>query len=204
MASETQRRRMKMNKLKEEEEQDDLFDLGDLDNVSDKRTVDERLTTMRKSPLHLLLMLHAPDFPLSPGQYLYVNTSSVDRLAELRLNKDGTLDSDRGHHRTLSSASKEWKKDTWKKGTPDGWETLKVASDTKPGKYHSINEVFFSGWKYLGVDLDVLESDERLYEHLSGMGLSQYADEYYDRVNKRPKYEKSSDQGDEKGSKNDS
>lgn len=199
MASEAQRRRKKMNELKQAEEQDDLFDLGDLEGDSDKRTVEDRLTSLRKSPLHLLLMLHSPDFPLSPGQYLYINTSSTDRLAEMRLNGDGTLDSDRGHHRTLSGAAKEWKKDTWKKGTPDGWENLKVASDVKPGRYHSLNEIFFTGWKYLGVELETLENDERLYDHLAGMGLSTQADEFYDRVNKRPKYDKTPGQGDGKG-----
>lgn len=183
MASQNQRD--KMRQIKAEQEEEDLFGLDLEPEVAEGQTDYERLVKLRKSPLHLLLLIHLPDIGLESGQTVYVNTGDPDRTEHLIINDDATITSDLGTFKSLSAASKAHKKDTWAKGTPDGWETIKIADISYPGKYRSLNTLFVQSHKWTGIPLEILEDEDALYNYLVSMNLGKYADLYYTQVSSK-------------------
>lgn len=178
MASSSQRDRNKRARLAQSEAERGDALLGDLD-VEQGSELDEaqRVTSLPKSPLHLLLMVVSPGCPLSAGDLLYVNVGKRHRPGTMELLSDGTLRTDDGVRSSLALAAHHYM--PWRRTPPDGWELVKYPHPAKPGKYMSMNTLFEECWRNLGATLDDLEDESRIHAMLVARGHEREADMHY-------------------------
>lgn len=164
MASQAQRDKLKqLEALSEEEE---LFDLP----VEGGTGLEEfaAIAKAAMSPLHLLLMVRHPNFPLTPGQTLYVKVSGTDRVGELTILENAHLQTPDGVKNSLAAAAEVYMGYTYAnrpKSAPNGWNVVKVAG-VRPGSYMSLNTLFMEQWSKLSVPVATLVDEEALAQYM--------------------------------------
>lgn len=170
MASESDRKRARQ--LEARQSIDGIF--GDLlgDEGEPEISPLERLASLSKAPLHVLLMVKSPKFPLEANDNLYINVNKASGrpLGIMQVTEDGRIQTPRGILNSLAAAAKlyqPWntKKNRW----PDGWEAIRRAGAT-PGSYISLNRLFSQYWESFDLDIDTLIDTEKLAEKMVQLG----------------------------------
>lgn len=183
MASGNQRRK-NQDKV-EAVQEEDIFGIDDelASEISQEfdptKAEDYRIRVLSKSGLHFLFLIHHPRTTLSPGDPVYIGRKGEDPEPYTVL-PNGRLQKGDEVFTSLSAAVKfhrRMAKNSW----PDGWGNVRVPKGTYRGGYTSLNEYWESSWLNFRdeVSLEVLESNDRMYDLLCGMGLQKYADLYH-------------------------